>query len=70
MPQHGTIACSFVGARWLGLNEESNRTARADECSEVLKTSGASAVRSQLPGAGGGQTRGHGLSFTLEQTVR
>ena len=61
MPQHGTISCDFTGAYWLGL----------DETHEVKggEVKGFEVLRSPLPGAGGVDGSGQGLSFTLAQTV-
>ncbi len=61
MPQHGTISCDFTGAYWLGHNETHEIKGGEVQGGEVF--------RSPLPGAGGVDGSGQGLSFTLAQTV-
>jgi hypothetical protein len=60
MPQHGTICCSFVGTWWLG---------ETSALSDNPKPLDSDIVQCPLPGAGGQPKNGHGLSFTLAQTV-
>ena len=56
MPQHGIVSCDFIGGNWLSQVQAEAGT--ESEC-----------VRSPLPGAGGVQGNGRGLTFTLAHTV-
>ncbi len=62
MPQHGIVSCDFIGGNWLfqvQIEAEAGAGAGAES----------GFVQSLLPGAGGVQGNGRGLSFTLAHTV-